>query len=424
MQIKYTTSQNAKKMKKLNSENAYWTFTLFGTAVGAGILFLPVQAGVGGIWVFAVAALFIWLMVFPPMHYYALIVSKTPKPIDFTGAIKLYLGRKAGIVLNLLFMLFLFVLLVAYSIGLNNDVGSLIYENHLLTVNPAHGPFLSLVILVLFMLILKYGGSTLIKVLGTLSVVLIFLLLGITVLLAEMWDFSRVTNIPTGGEFLKQFFLVFPILIMSFMFFSVISPMIIRFRVESLNEGDVQKRSNGILKAAVILLMTFVLLFVLSCLLALDPVALERANQENISVLALLGENSKNPFLDEFGPAISLIALTTSFFGVALGFRESSLELINEFVKSNNSKKSNHVSEIVFYAFSVISLWLITILNINIIDLFGELIAPLNSVFLYIVPVVIIYKIHSFRTYRKPMAIVVFVSGIFLVVSYFLGKIL
>ena len=27
-----------------------WVLTLFGTAIGAGILFLPIQAGLGGIW--------------------------------------------------------------------------------------------------------------------------------------------------------------------------------------------------------------------------------------------------------------------------------------------------------------------------------------------------------------------------------------
>ena len=27
-----------------------WTISLFGTAVGAGVLFLPINAGLGGIW--------------------------------------------------------------------------------------------------------------------------------------------------------------------------------------------------------------------------------------------------------------------------------------------------------------------------------------------------------------------------------------
>lgn len=410
--------------RSYKSENAYWTLTLFGTAVGAGILFLPIQAGIGGIWVFAAAALFVWGMVFPPMRLYVLIVSKTPEPIDFTGAIKLFLGKKAGIILNLLFILFLFALLLAYSIGLNNDFGTFIHERGILQNNPAQGPYLILVILCVFLLILKYGGRTLIKILGILSVILILLLFTITLLLANLWDFSRLAVFPSGEVFLKQFFMVFPILIMSFMFFSVISPMVLQFRQEEQKADDVLKRSDGILKATVLLLMTFVLLFVFSCIFAIDPAALAHANEENITVLALLGEESDNPFLGIFAPAISLIALTTSFFGVALGFRESSLELILEFFRTKTSKTARTVSEIIFYTFTLLSLWWITTLNVNIIDLFGEFVAPLNSLFLYIIPVIIIFKIPVFKPFRTSMSIFVFIAGILLVVSYFLGKLI
>lgn len=35
---------------KWNSFDTRWMLSLFGTAVGAGILFLPIKAGVGGFW--------------------------------------------------------------------------------------------------------------------------------------------------------------------------------------------------------------------------------------------------------------------------------------------------------------------------------------------------------------------------------------
>ena len=37
-------------MNKLNYFDVSWIIALFGTAVGAGILFLPLRAGLGGFW--------------------------------------------------------------------------------------------------------------------------------------------------------------------------------------------------------------------------------------------------------------------------------------------------------------------------------------------------------------------------------------
>ncbi len=409
-----------KKNKNTRVENAYWIFTLFGTAVGAGILFLPIQAGLGGIWVLIAASLLAYPLVYPSQHLYSRIINNTPKPVDYTGAVKLFLGKKTGMLINILFVIFLFLLLLAYSIGLNNDLGDFFYHNNITGSNPAKSPYLSLVVLLLFFTILKFGKGTLIKALGILSVILIILLLILSLLLAGMWDFSRLMAFPSFHEFVKQFFMVFPILIMSFMFFSAISPMVISFREKGGSSEEVGKKSSGVLKITVVLLLAFVLLFVFSCVFALNVEDLKKANLENITVLALLGDISNKPFLKDFGPAISLLALTTSFFGVALGLRSSSLELFSSFFVATKSVKVK--SEIIFYSVSIISLWLITITNVNIIALFGELIAPLNSLFLYFIPVLIVYKHPVFKPLRTSGSILIFISGLVLVLSYFIGK--
>ena len=200
--------------------------------------------------------------------------------------------------------------------------------------------------------------------------------------------------------------------------------MVVSFRNHGASSSDVEKISSRILKITVVLLITFVLFFVFSCVFALNVEALKKAEIENISVLALLGDTVNKPFLKNFGPAISLIALTTSFFGVALGFRSSSLELISGFFKPNKTVKTRIKSETIIYSSAIVSLWLITLTNINIIDLFGELIAPLNSLFLYFVPVIIVFKHSIFKQYRTTGSILIFISGVVLVISYFIGKII
>ncbi|MCV5263960.1 HAAAP family serine/threonine permease, partial [Escherichia coli] len=49
-------SRNALNSSEINTTTAWskhdthWVLSLFGTAVGAGILFLPINLGIGGFW--------------------------------------------------------------------------------------------------------------------------------------------------------------------------------------------------------------------------------------------------------------------------------------------------------------------------------------------------------------------------------------
>ncbi len=53
-----TSSANAvKDSSKLNYKDFTWCLSLFGTAVGAGVLFLPIKAGAGGFWPLVILAL-------------------------------------------------------------------------------------------------------------------------------------------------------------------------------------------------------------------------------------------------------------------------------------------------------------------------------------------------------------------------------
>ncbi|MGL5776639.1 MAG: HAAAP family serine/threonine permease, partial [Aeromonas veronii] len=44
--------------------DTHWTISLFGTAVGAGILFLPINLGLGGIWPLLIVAVLAGPMTF------------------------------------------------------------------------------------------------------------------------------------------------------------------------------------------------------------------------------------------------------------------------------------------------------------------------------------------------------------------------
>lgn len=56
-----------------------WIITFFGTAVGAGILFLPLNAGGFGFWPLVFATVFIFPLVYFSHRTYARIVAGAPK---------------------------------------------------------------------------------------------------------------------------------------------------------------------------------------------------------------------------------------------------------------------------------------------------------------------------------------------------------
>ncbi|NAX38308.1 HAAAP family serine/threonine permease, partial [Vibrio sp. V27_P1S3P104] len=47
-----------------NTHDTYWLLSLFGTAVGAGILFLPINLGLGGFWPLVILALLAYPMTY------------------------------------------------------------------------------------------------------------------------------------------------------------------------------------------------------------------------------------------------------------------------------------------------------------------------------------------------------------------------
>ena len=80
-----------------NKVDTVWMLSLFGTAIGAGVLFLPITAGAGGL----LPLLIITVLAFP-MTYLAhramsrFVLSSQNNDQDITGVAKEHFGTKAG----------------------------------------------------------------------------------------------------------------------------------------------------------------------------------------------------------------------------------------------------------------------------------------------------------------------------------------
>ncbi len=81
-----SAASTAQSSSKFSYKDFTWCLSLFGTAVGAGVLFLPIKAGAGGFWPLVILAL-----IAAPMTWFAhkslarfVLSAKTLKRISLT----------------------------------------------------------------------------------------------------------------------------------------------------------------------------------------------------------------------------------------------------------------------------------------------------------------------------------------------------
>ena len=114
--------------------NSQWTITLFGTAVGAGILFLPISAGSFGFVPLLVATLLIFPMTYLAHRAFSWIISYSPlHGEDVLAVLTHFFGRGNGIILAIIYWFTIFPVVLIYGVSITNTVDSFI-------VNQLGGP--------------------------------------------------------------------------------------------------------------------------------------------------------------------------------------------------------------------------------------------------------------------------------------------
>ena len=111
------------RLGRFTRKDRGWMAIFFGTAIGSGILFLPVEASIGGIWVLIAAAVIGYPMVYLSQRLYLSVLADTEKNEDYTNAMQEYVGPKFSMVASFAFFAGMFLSLFSYIIGLSDDLG-------------------------------------------------------------------------------------------------------------------------------------------------------------------------------------------------------------------------------------------------------------------------------------------------------------
>lgn len=118
--------------KKLNLFDIRWMWSLFGTAVGAGILFLPIKAGEHGFWPVVLMATMSFPMTWLSHRALARFVNAIGNQ-DITHAAT-RLGKRIGFLITLMYFFALYPICLAYGVGITNTVESFLLTNWACTI--------------------------------------------------------------------------------------------------------------------------------------------------------------------------------------------------------------------------------------------------------------------------------------------------
>ncbi|WP_442107388.1 serine/threonine transporter [Pseudomonas sp. NUPR-001] len=380
-------------------QDTTWMLGLFGTAIGAGTLFLPINAGLGGFWPLLILALLAF-----PMTYYAhrgltRFVLSGRDGGDITKVVEEHFGISAGSMITLLYFFAIFPILLIYSVALTNTVDS--FMQHQLHIEPPPRALLSFLLILGLLAIVRCGEQATVKVMSLLVYPFIIALAFLAVFLVPHWSggiLSTATQVPPPSAFLHTLWLAIPVMVFSFNH----SPIISAFAVDQKRRYGVHadERSGQILSRAHLLMVAMVMFFVFSCVLTLTPAQLQEAKDQNLSILSYLANHFSNPTIAFAAPVIAFIAIAKSFLGHYIGASEGLKGLIVQAGMRPGAKTLDRITA----GFMLLVCWAIATINPSILGMIETLGGPVIAAILFLMPMYAIRKVPAMRKYSGQMS--------------------
>ncbi|AXF59850.1 MULTISPECIES: septum formation initiator [unclassified Leclercia] len=410
---------------KWHSEDTVWVLGLFGTAIGAGVLFLPINAGIGGIW----PLLIVFVLAFP-ITYLAhrglarfIYSSNTPES-TITDAIGEHFGMLAGKVFTVIYFFAVYTILIMYAVAITNTAQSFI--THQLGMAEPPRALVAIVLILGLMFIVRLGQRLIMRVMSALVYPFILSLIFMALFLIPHWNGAilHTLNVSTTGGghgMLLTLWMTFPVLVMSFNHYPIISPMVVRQK-QRYGQALAERKCGQIQRYGILLMTLVVLFFVLSCVLSLSPQQLAEAKEQNLSILSYLANQFGTPVIAWLSPIIAFVAITKSFLGHYIGAYESLRDLIVEAAAARGKKPAIRSVDIVILVFMVLTCWFAAYKNPSILGIIEYISGPTGAVILLLLPMYAIHKLPALAPYRgKTSNVFVTLIGLITVSAIFYG---
>ncbi|EJE8735482.1 septum formation protein [Vibrio vulnificus] len=400
MKTTSTAAPAVQSSSKFTYKDFTWCLSLFGTAVGAGVLFLPIKAGAGGFWPLVMLALLA-----APMTWFAhkslarfVLSAKNPEA-DITDTVEEHFGKTGANLITFAYFFAIYPIVLIYGVGITNTVDSFLVNQMGMESIPR--PLLSGALILAMTAGVVFGKELMLKATSAMVYPLVFVLLALSVYLIPDWNTSMMQVAPDWSSMPVVVWLAIPIIVFSFNH----SPIISQFSKEQrLQHGDkaVQK-TDAITGGAAMMLMGFVMFFVFSVVLSMSPEQLASAREQNISVLSYLANVHESPLISYLGPLVAFAAITSSYFGHFLGAHEGLVGLIKS--RSNSPISKIEKASLLFI---VITTWIVAIVNPSILGMIETMGAPMIAAILFLMPVFAMQKVPAMAKYKTSAAVQIF----------------
>jgi serine transporter len=401
----------AEQTTSWRKSDTMWMLGLYGTAIGAGVLFLPINAGIGGL----IPLIIMTLLAFP-MTFFAhrglcrFVLSGRNPGEDITGVVEEHFGNGAGKLLTLLYFFAIYPILLVYSVAITNTVES--FMTHQLHMQAPPRFLLALILIAGLMTIVRFGKEMIVKTMSVLVYPFVLVLMVLALFLIPHWNsslFHNVTLAGSGSGLGITLWLAIPVMVFSFNH----SPIISAFAVAKKQEyGDkAEQKCSKILAFSHAMMVVTVMFFVFSCVLSLSPENLAEAKSQNISILSYLANHFNTPLMAWLAPVIAMVAITKSFLGHYLGAREGFNGLIVKSLGEKGKKLPEAKLNKITALFMLVTTWLVATLNPSILGMIETLGGPVIAVLLFLMPMYAINKVPAMRQYSGK------ISNVFVVLT-------
>lgn len=422
-ELRQTAEASPLVQRAQHRQDVTWALGLFGTAIGAGTLFLPITAGIGGIW----TLLFITLFSLPVTYFShraltRFVQSGTETDRDITDVVGRHFGPHARVLFTLLYFFAIFPILLVYSVAITNTTLELL--QHQIGITPPPRALVSFLLIAGLIGVARGGEQRVVKAMSYLVYPFIAALVILSLILIPHWStafFSASADTAqpeANGSVWSSIWLAIPVLVFAFNH----SPIISAFAMDQRQRygKDADHKSCQIMRHAHLLMVATVLLFVFSCVLSLTPANLAEAKAANITILSYLARHFDTPAIGIAAPIIALIAIAKSFLGHYIGAREGAVGLIEHVYPHSLPTKRHRLLNNVAAVLMGLICWLVATLDPSILGMIEQLGGPIIAMLLFLLPMVAVYTIPTLHHYRRNTSnLLVIVIGILAVLAAF-----
>jgi len=413
-----TTEAVIKQKIPFTSYDMGWVVLCIGMAIGAGIIYMPVQVGVKGIWVFVASVALSYPAVYWLQDLYLKTLTQTKSCESYAEIITQYLGKNWGALLGIMYFLMLLTGILNYSMSLVNDSAVYLKSYHVTESVLSKTAWYPLILLVIVVLIANQGEKLLFRISGPMIAFKLGIIVFLGVVMLPYWSLSNISEFPPVFIFLRDVLLTLPFTLFSILFVQILNPMNIAFRKVESDPVIASMRSVRATRIAYIILVVSVLFFAFSFSFSITKEEAASALEQNISALALASQIMPGNLVNILSVTLNIFAILTAFFSIYLGFKEAVMGLAVNIISriSGASNVNRGLLSTVIVVSIVVFLWAWVSFDISVM-LLMQVSGPIFGLVACLIPFYLVAKVSALENLRSKKNYYVAFYGVLLCIS-------